>query len=499
MTFAITQSCCNDAHCVSVCPVNCIHPTPDEPGFGQTEMLFIDPRSCIDCGACASACPVDAIFPVEKLTAPLAHFAERNRAWYEGRPVDPGWAPSRFPRSLPTSFAGLRVAIIGTGPAACYTAQTVLRTTEAHVTMIDRERVAGGLVRYGVAPDHPSTKRVAETFSWLYHHPRLSVRLGTEVGVDVTLESLRRTHHAVVAAVGAPDDRRLGIPGESLAGSLSAGDFSRWVNGHPDATAPDLGVERAVVVGNGNVALDVARLLVSDPTTLPVDLDPRVRATLLFSRIREVLILGRRGPEHAAYTGSELEALRHLPGVSLVVDDTTGVAEAVDAAVGGPASMLRGLDRERVDWDSAPGPRRIVLRFGSTPNAVLGATGVTGVRLRGADGQDVPAGLVITSIGRVGRALRGMPFDEAAGRVPHERGRVIDPVTTAPVPGLYVVGWAKRGPTGGIGANRFDAEETVNALLDDTLAGVLPAPTATPSRRRGMMAGWTTATRTATA
>lgn len=497
MTFAITQSCCNDAHCVSVCPVNCIHPTPDEPDFGRTEMLYIDPRSCIDCGACASACPVDAIFPIDKLTAPLAHFAERNRAHYEGRPADPAWAPSRFARSLPTSFAGLRVAIIGTGPAACYTAQTVLRTTEAHVTMIDRERVAGGLVRYGVAPDHPSTKRVGETFAWLFHHPRLSLRLGTEVGADVTLAELRRSHHAVIAAVGAPDDRRLGIPGESLPGSLSAGDFSRWVNGHPDATAPDLAVERAVVVGNGNVALDVARLLVSDPETLPSELDPQVRAALQASRVREVVVLGRRGPEHAAYTWAELEALRHLPGVGLVVDDTPGVAETIAAA--GPAGALHGVEREHIDWDAAPDARRIVLRFGSTPQEILGATRVVGVRLHGVAGRDLAAGLVVTSIGRVGRALRGMPFDEDAGRVPHQEGRVIDPETTAPVPGLYVVGWAKRGPTGGIGANRFDAEETVDALLDDALAGVLEAPTSAPSRRRGMMAGWAAATKTTTA
>ena len=497
MTFAITQSCCNDAHCVSVCPVNCIHPTPDEPDFGHTEMLFIDPRSCIDCGACASACPVDAIFPVDKLTAPLAHYAERNRVWYDGRPAYPDWAPSRFPRSLPASFAGLRVAIIGTGPAACYTAQTVLRTTEAHVTMIDRERVAGGLVRYGVAPDHPSTKRVGETFAWLFQHPRLCVQLGTEVGVDVTLAELRESHHAVVAAVGAPDDRRLGITGESLPGSLPAGDFSRWVNGHPDATAPDLGMERAVVVGNGNVALDVARLLVSDPETLPTGLDPLVRAALQVSRVREVVVLGRRGPEHAAYTGSELEALRHLPGVALVVDDTPGVAETIAAA--GPAGALHAVERERIDWDAAPDRRRIVLRFGSTPQEILGTTRVTGVRLHGAAGRDLPAGLVVTSIGRVGRALPGMPFDEDAGRVPHQRGRVVDPETTAPVPGLYVVGWAKRDPTGGIGANRFDAEETVDALLDDALAGALPTPMSAPSRRRGMMAGWAAATRTTTA
>ncbi|MEO7059825.1 MAG: 4Fe-4S binding protein, partial [Lapillicoccus sp.] len=373
MTFAITQSCCNDAHCVSVCPVNCIHPTPDEPGFGQTEMLFIDPRSCIDCGACASACPVDAIFPVEALTAPLAHFAERNRAYFDDQSVDPDWAPTRYPRSLPRAASDLRVAIVGTGPAACYTAQQLLRTTDAHVTMVDRERRAGGLVRYGVAPDHPSTKRVGETFAWLFDHPRLTLRLGVEVGVDVSLDQLRSSHHAVVAAIGAPDDRRLGIAGETLPGCVSAGDFSRWVNGHVDAAAPDLRASRAVVVGTGNVALDVARLLVSDPDTLPASIDPAVRKVLRASAVREVVLLGRRGPERAAYTLSELEALRHLPGVDLVVDDTPGVAAAIDAGSGGTAGFLRDVARERVDWAAPVVGRRIVLRFDAPPEQILGS------------------------------------------------------------------------------------------------------------------------------
>ncbi|GAA1875431.1 FAD-dependent oxidoreductase [Lapillicoccus jejuensis] len=475
MPFAITRSCCNDAHCVSVCPVNCIHPTPDEPDFGTTDQLYVDPRACIDCGACASACPVDAVFPVEELTAPLAHFAGRNAAFYADRPVGTTWAAPRFPRALPAG-SDLRVAVVGTGPAACYAAQTLLRSTEARLTLVEREDVPGGLVRWGVAPDHPSTKRVADVFAWIFRHPRVTLRLGTEVGRDVGLDELRATHHAVLVAVGASDERRLGIPGEHLPGVVAGGDLARWANGHPAAPAPDLTRPRAVVVGTGNVALDVARLLASDPDDLGGDLDPHVRAALRRSAVREVVVVGRRGPSSAAWTESELLALKHLPGVRLVVDDVPGVGDEV-AAGAGPAAHLQDVDREAVSWDTDPVGRRIVLRFGSAPRAVLGGSRVQGLAL--ADGTDLRAGLVVTSIGRTARGLPGMPVD-AAGAVAQESGRVLEAPGGGVVPGLFVAGWAKRGGSGGIGANRRDAEETVAALVDDALAGRLPAPTAPP-------------------
>jgi len=496
MTFVITQSCCNDAHCVSVCPVNCIHPTPDEPDFATTEQLYVDPRSCIDCGACASACPVDAIFPAESLSAPLAGHAERNEAYFDGLPVQPEWAATRWPRTLP-SGTGLRVAVIGTGPAACYTAQTLLRTTDARVTIIEREDLPGGLVRYGVAPDHPTTKRVSGSFAWIFGHERVTMRLRTEVGRDVSLDDLRATHHAVVAAVGAVEDRRLDIPGEQLPGVIAGGDFARWVNGHPAAPPPDLTSSRAVVIGNGNVALDVARLLAADPDSLPPDLAPHVKAALRRSRVREVVVLGRRGPEHAAYTGSELTALRYLPGVSTVVDDTPGVAGTIEGAgavgsaaavrsTGAKAALLQGIERVAVDWSQEPTGRRIVLRFGSAPLEVRGVGRATGVAL---DAFTINAGLVVTSIGRRGRALAGLPFDESQGTVPHSGGRVVDPTTGQVQPGLYVAGWIKRGSTGGIGANRFDAEETVGALVEDGASGRLPQPTDAPRWRRLLRLG----------
>ncbi|KOG36777.1 MULTISPECIES: FAD-dependent oxidoreductase [Streptomyces] len=507
MTYAITQTCCNDATCVAVCPVNCIHPTPGEPDFGTTEMLYIDPKSCIDCGACADACPVDAIFPADRLTARLREYEGINARYYAERTPPPvvaspnfhTWGGPSFPRSLPADFAPLRIAVVGTGPAGMYAAEDLLLHTNAEVTLIDRLPVAGGLVRYGVAPDHPATKGAGETFARFHSHPRVRMRLGLRVGEDVTVEELAAHHDAVVYAVGAPADRRLGIPGEDLPGSVPATDVVSWYNAHPE-TAGDavrLSAERVVVVGNGNVALDVARVLVMDPAALAAtDIADHALAALRGTPVREVVLLGRRGPEDAAYTASELLALKHLPGVDLVVDardPRTGAA--IDAAEPGTkAALLRDVAREAVDWTPAPAPgrRRIVLRFHSAPVEALGTDGVRAVRVTGAgseSGTEIGTGLLVRAIGYRGVPLPGLPFDPATGTVPHDGGRV------AGLPGGYVVGWIKRGPSGGIGANRACAEETVGTLLADAVAGALPTPTGTAqdfrrlarSRSRGLV------------
>lgn len=491
MTYAITQTCCNDATCVAVCPVNCIHPAPGEPDFGTTEMLYIDPKTCIDCGACADACPVDAIFPADRLTGRLREYEAINAEYYADRAPAPAlaspnfhtWGEPSFPRSLPADFAPLRIAVVGTGPAGMYAAEDLLLHTNAEVTLIDRLPVAGGLLRYGVAPDHPATKGASETFARFHSHPRVRMRLGVEIGEDVTVGELAAHHDAVIYAVGAPADRRLGIPGEELPGSVSATSVVSWYNAHPEtgADAVRLSAERVVVVGNGNVALDVARVLVMDPADLAgTDIADHALTALRDSRVREVVLLGRRGPEDAAYTASELLALKHLPGVDLVVDDQdprTGAA--VDAAAAGDrAALLRDVLRETVDW-TAPPPsdrRRIVLRFHSAPVEALGTDGVRAVRVTedgSPAGTEIGAGLLVRAIGYRGVPLAGLPFDEATGTVPHEAGRVTG------LPGGYVVGWIKRGPSGGIGANRACAEETVGTLLADAVAGALPAPTGT--------------------
>ncbi|MFI2641711.1 FAD-dependent oxidoreductase [Streptomyces sp. NPDC018610] len=488
MTYVITQTCCSDATCVAVCPVNCIHPTPEERAFGSTEMLYIDPKSCIDCGACADACPVDAISPADRLTGAQARYAEVNAAYYadaeparvaDDSPNFHPWGAPAFARTLPADFRRLRVAVVGTGPAGMYAAEDLLLHTDAEVTLIDRLPVAGGLVRYGVAPDHPATKRIGDSFARFHTHPRVRMLLGLTVGQDVAVDELAAHHDAVVYAVGASGDRRLGVPGEEFTGSVSATAFVAWYNGHPDG-APDgidLSAERVVVVGNGNVALDVARILVSDPKELAgTDIADHALAALRAGGVREVVLLGRRGPEDAACTRPELLALSHLPGVELVVDDhDPRVGEALAAAgPHGKAALLRDAARERVDWSRPPaadGDRRIVFRFHSAPEEVCGDGTVRGIRVTGGDGgAEIGAGMVLRAIGYRGVPVPGLPFDEDTGTVPHEAGRVTGR------PGTYVVGWIKRGPSGGIGANRACAAETVGTLLADAVAGELPAP-----------------------
>ncbi|MEU1127174.1 FAD-dependent oxidoreductase [Streptomyces sp. NPDC005899] len=485
MTYAITQTCCSDATCVAVCPVNCIHPTPEERDFGSTEMLHIDPKTCIDCGACADACPVDAIFPLESLSGvrkeygPInaAYFADREPASADAGPNFHEWGAPAFARSLPSDFAPIRVAVVGTGPAGMYAAQDLLLHTGAEVTLIDRLPVAGGLIRYGVAPDHLSTRKAGDTFARFHTHPRVRMHLGLDVGSDITPEELAAHHDAVVYAVGASTGRRLGIPGEDLAGSLSATTFVSWYNAHPETPpgAVDPSTDRVVVVGNGNVALDAARILVSDPEALAAgDIAAHALDALGASGVREVVLLGRRGPQEAACTRTELLALTDLPGVDLVVDDhDPRIAAAIDAARDGDkAAVLRGVARERVDWSLAPpAGRRIVFRFHSEAVEALGGTGVRAVRVTGtAEAPEIPAGMLLRAVGYRGRPVAGLPFDEATGTVPHEAGRVTGR------PGTYVVGWIKRGPSGGIGANRTCAAETVGSLLDDAVRGALPAP-----------------------
>lgn len=499
MAYAITQTCCNDASCVSVCPVNCIHPTPDEPDFGTTEMLYIDPRTCIDCGACADACPVDAVLPLDQLAGSNAVYGDLNRQYYEDRPTDNAWDEPRFPRSLPANTDAPRVAIIGTGPAANYTAQAILRSTSAEVTMIDRLPVPGGLVRFGVAPDHPSTKKIGDGFAWLYRHPRLRVHMNVEVGSDLTHAEVAAHHHAVIYAVGAATDKALGISGEDMPGSVSATSFVAWYNAHPDvSTMPiDLSAERAVIVGNGNVALDVARILLADPDELArTDIADHALEALRHSNIREVVLLARRGPEHAAYTRAEFLALQHLPGIQVVVDDHPDVREAVAKSIpGSHAALLSDVAFDNVDWaGAAPNGKRIILRFLASPSEFTGDGRVETIRVsnnavRERNGEStvesdgtmgcIPSRLVVRSIGYRSSPIPDLPFDAASATVPHTAGRVTDVESGRHLPGTYVVGWIKRGPSGGIGTNRTCADETVDSFIDDAAHHRLPHPPGT--------------------
>lgn len=449
MTYVVTQNCCSDASCVVVCPVGCIHPTPDEPGFATAEMLYIDPDTCVDCGACADACPVDAIRPDTALSADDQWYTRVNAEYYQSNPPSPEWYRRQPRRIARVSADGLRVAIVGSGAAGFYAATALLRHPGVRVDMYEKLSAPHGLIRYGVAPDHPATKAVAGQFRWpAGQQKRFALHLGVEVGgAGLSHEKLLDEHHAVIYATGSAGERRLDIPGEDLPGVIGALPFVGWYNGHPDHArlAPDLTGRRAVVIGNGNVALDLARILTADPDALAATeiAKPALRA-LRASAVDEVVILGRRGAAHAAFTTPELYGLSRVPGVDVVVDP-----EDVASGDGPKLELLRELAAR-----PATGARRIVLRFNAAPVEIVGDGAAAGVRLSG--GEFVEAGLVLRSIG-----FGGATFDAVAGRVS---------------PGVYATGWARRGPTGGIGTNRTCAEETVATLLADYAAGALSAP-----------------------
>lgn len=480
MPHVVTQSCVGDGSCVHVCPVNCIQPTPDDPAFELAEMLHIDPAACVDCGACVKACPVDAIKSHHALDPAEQIFAAINAGFYRERASRPLLAPLRAPLAVRDRGRPLRVAIVGSGPAAMYAAEEVLTIPGARVSVFERHERPFGLVRTGVAPDHRRTRRVSRQLDRIARHPRLTLHLGVEVGVGVTREELLAGHDAVVYAVGAAADRRLEIPGADLPGVTSAASLVGWYNGHPDHAqdAPDLSHPRVVVVGNGNVALDVARVLTTPPDALAdTEIAPAALAVLRASAVREVVLVARRGPAESAFTLPELIGLRATPGVALRVD-----SDELD----GPDPKL-ALLRE----PATEGARTITLRYRRTPERVLGTGRAAGLELRGPDGVErLDAGLVVSAIGYRGLPVAGLPFDTATGTVPNRDGRVVDPGTGLPVPGVYVAGWIKRGPTGFIGTNRGCAQDTVAALVADHNDGLLTSRRAEPrrSRMRGLRA-----------
>jgi ferredoxin--NADP+ reductase len=380
----------------------------------------------------------------------------------------------------------LRVAIVGSGPAAMYAADELLTIPGAQVSVFERLPVPDGLVRGGVAPDHRRTRRVGRQLERIRSHPGLTLHLGVEVGRDVTHDALRAGHHAVIFAVGAAADRRLAIPGADRPGVLSATQLVGWYNGHPDhaGLTVDLTQRRAVIVGNGNVALDVARILTVDPESLAdTEIAPAALAALRASRVEEVVIAARRGPLQSAFTLPELVGLSATPGVTLGVDPEELVAAPPGADQ--KLELLRGLPSP-----AAGTGRRITLRYGLAPQSVLGSGAMeavaferttvdqAGAAVGTGETETLAAGLMITSIGYRGTPLPGLPFDAATGTIPNEDGRVLDPATGAGVPGTYVVGWIKRGPTGFIGTNRGCSQDTVATLVADYNDGRLPSPVA---------------------
>jgi ferredoxin/flavodoxin---NADP+ reductase len=311
VAYVITQNCCKDASCVPVCPVDCIRPTGGTGEFTDTEMLYIDPVACIDCGACVDVCPVSAIDYEEDLPEQLERFKEINAAYFDRHPLEVG-AAQDSKKAGSVEPGSLRVALVGAGPAAWYAANELLGIAGVEVDMFDRLPTPFGLIRAGVAPDHQHTKAVVSIFGSAFSNERFDCHLNVEIGRDLSHEDLMAHHQAVIYAVGASNSRDLGIPGEDLPGNYAAADFVGWYNGHPDHTEHqfDLSGRRAIVVGNGNVALDVARVLLMDPEELgKTDIAQHALDALSDSTIEEVVILGRRQPRDAAFSVGEFLAL----------------------------------------------------------------------------------------------------------------------------------------------------------------------------------------------
>jgi ferredoxin--NADP+ reductase len=405
--------------------------------------------------------------------------------------------------SSPAPDAPLRVAVIGSGPAAFYAAEALLKQPGARVDMIERLPTPYGLVRSGVAPDHQKLKSVTAIFDKIAANPGFRFFGNVEYGKHVTRADLERHFHAILFATGAQTDRSLGIPGETLTGSHSATEFVAWYNGHPDFRDRrfDLSVESVAVIGVGNVAIDVARILCLTPEELrATDMADDAIEALSASRVKEVHILGRRGPVQAAFTTVEVKELGELAGADVFVrpdeleldEASAAELEAGRAATKAKVEIVREFSRHA----PAGKPRTLTLRFLVSPVEILdrGDGHVGGVVLarnrlvKNAAGaivaeptgetERLDAGLVFRSVGYRGVPLPHVPFDDRPGLVPNVKGRILDPATGAALPGHYVSGWIKRGPTGVIGNNKADSVETVNALVEDAAAGGLLRPEA---------------------
>jgi len=387
----------------------------------------------------------------------------------------------------------LRVAIIGSGPSGFYAAEHLLSHDDVRmqVDMFDRLPTPFGLVRAGVAPDHPKIKSVTRVYDRIAQHPDFRFRGNVEFGTDLEYEDLLEYFHAVIFCVGARSDRRLGIPREYLPGSHGASDFVGWYNASPDQRnlTFDFSGDNVVVVGNGNVAMDVARVLMLPPDELAAtDIGGHALRALSQNKVRQVTILGRRGPAQAAFTYRELKELADRDDIDVIVDpadmelDPHSRHDTEQSADRGRDQVLELL-RELSERPSRGHDRRIVFRFLVSPVEILGTERVEGVEIvrnelyRGNNGElrarateqreVIPADIVFRAIGYQGVALPGVPFDPITATIPNDRGRVIDPLTGQPRVGEYAAGWIKRGPNGIIGTNKPDAQETVEMLLDD--------------------------------
>ena len=424
------------------------------------------------------------------------------------------------PRSLTVTPPGtppqpLRVAIIGSGPAAFYVAERLLKVLANGVSidMFERLPAPFGLVRYGVAPDHQKIKQVIRVFDRVARNDAFRFFGNVEYGNDVGLDDLRRHYHQVCFATGAQTDRELGIPGEDLERSHPATEFVAWYNGHPDFRHCrfDLSAERVAVIGVGNVAVDVARILCRTADELArTDIADYALEALRESKVREVIMLGRRGPAQAAFTNPEVRELGQLEGADAVALAAEVALDPLSQRVveGTPdRDLTRKLEILQGMAATPPQgkPRRLILRFLVSPVALLddGASGVGGMRVvrnrleRSGDRlravgtdvhQDLPVDMVFRSVGYRGVPLPGVPFDDRGGTIPNDAGRVVGD-DGHPVTGVYVSGWIKRGPSGVIGTNKPDGKETADAMVEDAGAGHAFMPTAADPASAAILVG----------
>ena len=393
----------------------------------------------------------------------------------------------------------LRVAIIGAGPSAFYAAEHLLKQDglAVEVDMFDRLPTPFGLVRAGVAPDHQKIKTVTKAFAQTAADPRFRFFGYVEFGTDITLDDLRTRYHQVLFATGAQSDKRMGIPGEDLKGSHPATHFVAWYNGHPDFRDHrfELDAETAVIVGVGNVAIDVARILcLSEEELRATDMADYAIEALSRSNIRDVYLLGRRGPAQAAFTNPEIKELGELAEADIVVrPDEAELDELSRAEVeeSGDRSLLRKVEliQSYAAREPAGRKKRLHLRFlispeelAAGPNGEVIAVNTVKNRLAASESgavsaiptderETIPAGLVFRSVGYRGAPLPGIPFHDRWGVILNAAGRILDTETQEPIPGLYTTGWIKRGPSGVIGTNKPDSVETVNGMLEDYAAG----------------------------
>ncbi|MBI4896971.1 MAG: NADP oxidoreductase [Actinobacteria bacterium] len=394
-----------------------------------------------------------------------------------------------------------RAVVVGAGPSGFYTTGQLLAEGFA-VDLIDVLPVPFGLVRFGVAPDHPKIKNVTRVYEKTASHENFRFFGGVKLGRDITRAELLQRYDVVVYSTGTSADNRLGVDGEDLPGSYAATEFVAWYNGHPDYADRqfDLSAERAVVIGNGNVAIDVARMLVLGPDELaPTDTADHAIAALAKSNVKEVVLLGRRGPAQAAFTNPELLELGELKRADVVVDpadlelDEASAdwleSDAADATARKNVEILREYARREPTGKS----HRVVLKFLRSPLEILGDEKVEGLRIgvnkieAGADGalravdtgesETLDCGIVLRSIGYRGNPLDDVPFEPKRGLIRNQEGRVCDESGNA-LPGEYCAGWVKRGPSGVIGTNKKCATGTVAKIIEDRDAGLLGNPTA---------------------